>query len=620
MTYIVNADPQRSPPPDLGFELNWIRDQVMELYRWSRTDHEERFCADWLYYYKHYKNWVDKRVNPDDYKSNIGVGIAYPIVEIVFSHLQEPWLSGDDIVKAYADHPDAEEPAPRVAGLVNRRIVNAPHAFQQHAQVVRSALLTGRGILKPFMQYQRPRTVYDRIADMVGGFRLGSHVAPRQFPPGKRMAFRCVDPFDWWKTPGAKSDYEWTFERYYLTTSQVQARVESGEWTLLQIEVKDADAIGYDEWRQRRLNLEGYAPHDHVRSSLTQERPHHRVVEFQGRLALKKSQADSETYQDVKVVILNEQFVALNQPLRSWDGNPEYLVWEPVQEPMSERPIGLIEPMEDVLLELNDYENIALDNARKILESPLLVDPNSTKETRFLLGPAQINWVKNPRNSVVPLEMKDLPSSFYHQIGFLNDLIQRITGVSDYFGGMNTSDTGRLSKTATGMQLMANLSATRFGPLIASLDRDYYRPLAQWVLKTSRLWMTQPETFRQGNPTQPFATVTPEDLDAELEFKFKTRALDPKTEERRQNFIRMVEQMQVLSQGVMQAGTHYVDFYELAKILLDEFDHQADVDKIMPAMPQAQGAPMGATGPTAGMMVPGGAPPEAFVPPIAEVA
>ena len=616
MTYIANQDPQSGVPADQGdYRLNWIRDAVMELYLTSQAEHHQRYCEDWLYYYKHWKNWVDPRVSPDDYKSNIGVGIAYPIVEIVFAHLQEPWLSGDHVIEAEADTPEGEDAANAVGPWINRKITRAEDAYQQFAQVKRAALICGRGVLKPYIRYERPRSVLQRIASKVAGVRLGSSAHFQQQPPEKRMAYRSVDPFDWWKTPGCGNDYEWTFERYYLTTSQVAAKQESGEWDKLAVDIDDSDALGFDEMRMRRLNLESYWQNS-VASGMTGERPLHRVVEFQGRLLVSDSDMSAPRYEDVKVVLLNENHIAKEDPLKSPGARPEYITWEPNQDPMSDRPVGLIEPIEDILLELNDYENIGLDNARKLVESSLLVDPNAFKGEKLRLGPGEINFVKNPKNSVVPLEMKDLPPSFYNQIGFLNDLIQRISGVSDYFGGMNTGDTSRLSKTATGMQLMANLASTRFGPLIASLDRDFYRKVAEWTVRTGQLWMDRPETFRGGqNPDNPFVTVQPGDLDAEMNFSFRTRALDPKTEERRQNFIRLVEQIQTMAEGMAAQGTHYVDYFELTRLLFDEFDREQETSRVIKQIPQMQQPAMGMGGAPMMPGMPPGMPPGMGPPP-----
>jgi hypothetical protein len=590
------SESQHLAPDQGSYELNWVYNEVMELFRWSNTEHDQRYNRDWFFYYKHYKNHVDRRVSPDDYKSNIGVGIAFPIIEIVHARLMEPWMSGDQLVKAIAEEMPGEDKAPKVAAYINKILLDqVVRSYSKHSMMKKSALLFGRGVMKPYMRFEPPTKILQRIAQSIAGVRLGSKVGFQDVPSSRRLDFQYVDPFNWWRTPGSRmlhDDAEWCFERSYITTSEAHARQRSKEWDGKN-EIQDSDAIGYDEWAIKRANLEsGYS--DQVRAQSARDRKPHRIYEFQGRLFVKKSTADKGKYKNLIVTIHDEKAIVKYRPLQTWDAKPGYLEWEPTVDPASERPIGMIEPIEDILLEINDYENIALDNARKILESPLLVDPNSTKQKKLYLGPGEINWVKNPNWSIKPLEMKDLPRSFYQQIGFLNDLIQRISGVSDYFGGMNTADTSRLSKTATGMTLMAQLSASRFGPMIASLDREYYREAARWIHQTAKLWLTDSENVRlPGNPSSPYTSIGPDELDVILRYNFNITSLDPSSEQRRQQYIEMTKMIAEVDQsGALAADGYQLDYYEMVKLMMDEYNRGGDVEKLVKELPQQPNLPM----------------------------
>jgi hypothetical protein len=612
---------------DLGHEDNFIRDQVMELYRWSKLEHEQRYCTDWFFYYRHYMNYVDRRVSSDDYKSNIGVGLAFPIIELIHAHMMSPWMDRDELIKAIAEEELGADRAPNVSAYINNILMNrVERSYSKHSLVKKSGLIFGRGIAKPYIRYERPISVLRRIPKMIFGMRVGSAPEWTDTPPMRRIDIDYVDPFNWWKTPGSRfmHDAEWTFEQSYLTTSQAYARVESGEWRDRVLD--DNSAMGYDEWAMKRLSLEQGGT-DQVHASYAsagggRARQPHRIVEFQGRIEVKESRGSRPKYQDMLIVIGDEDWIAKKARLSTWNSRPGYILWEPTLNPGADRPIGVIEPMEDILLELNDYENIALDNARKILESPLLVEPRSMKQDKLYLGPGEINWVKNPRNSVVPLEMKDLPSSFYHQIGFLNDLVQRISGVSDYFGGMNTADSSRMTKTASGMQLMANMAASRFGPLITSLDHDFYRKEAQWIHETAKLWMIEPESMRlPGNPSSPFTSIGPDDMDVMLQYNYNTRAINPQGDKKRQQFIDMVKMIGEMNPFLAQQG-YQLDYYEVVKLLMDEFDRGNEVNKLIKQIGQSAMAGAPATGPMnpLGQIMGGGIPgmlnqPPTFVPP-----
>lgn len=581
---------------DLGYADNYVRDQVMELYTWSRNEHEQRYCHDWYFYYRLFMNYVDRRVSTDDYRSNFGLGLAFPIIELLHARAMEAWMGGTGILEAEAEQQAGEDKAPRVSAYANYVLQKqVKRSFAKHSLMKKSALIFGRGIMKPYIRYMPPAKLLRRIPLVLRGMlRLGSYLDMAEVPAAQRLDFGYVDPFDWWMTPGARfldEDADWTFERGYITTSKGHERQESGEWNS-KVPIYAEDALGFDQWHLKRMTLEsGYGFTDQVRAQQGKHKPLHRVIEFQGRLETKETRGSKPKYSNRVVQLLDENYMPKNRELLTWNGRPGYLTWEPTLNPAAVRPIGVIEPMEDILLELNDYENIALDNARKALETPLFVDPASTKQRKFYLGPREINWVRNPRQNVWTPDGGDLPRSFYNQIGFLNDLVQRISGVSDYFGGMNTADTDRLSQTATGMQLMANLSASRFGPMIGSLDRDYYRGVGEWIHETAKLWQSTPVELRMpGNPSSPFTTVAPDDMDAEFTFHFNTNTLDPTSEQRRQNYIAMVKTLHEMSEGMLAQGKR-LNYYEAARILMQEFGRGAEVGRLIENLPGLLDAP-----------------------------
>jgi hypothetical protein len=140
------------------------------------------------------------------------------------------------------------------------------------------------------------------------------------------------------------------------------------------------------------------------------------------------------------------------------------------------------------------------------------------------------------------------------------------------------------------MTLMANLSASRFGPMLAMLDREFYRPVAESIHQTSLQRMTQPETVRMPmNVSQPFSTIGPDDLDIGIQYTFNAKALDPQSHQRRQDFIDMTKLLGELSEGLMAQG-YQLDLYETARILMDEFGRGGEAPKIIKEL-QTQGLP-----------------------------
>ena len=581
------------------YQNRYIRDQVLELYRWSRQEHWQRFCESALIWYKHYRNIVDPRIDEDDYHSNMGIGLAFPIIEIMHARLMEPWVQGADIIKATADEEAGRLRAPRTAAYINhslRRVITRP--MSKLGLVKKSALIFGRGGGKWRVKRDRARNVLTRVPIVIGedivpgGFRVGSTMKWVKTAPEGTFEFDYVDPFNCWRAAGRfMEDSEWVFEDAYLSDSEIWAQVESGNWS---VNPEELSPSGYDSWVIRRMSLE--SGWQDTGPNGGNRKPHKRT-EFQGRIEVKRTRGSRPVFKDMFIEILNEDELAADpRELETYNGRPSYLWWEPVQDSLSERAIGVIEPMEDALIELNSLANIALDNARKIIESPLAIDPSMTKQETIYLGPAELNWIRNPSMAIKAIEMKDLPRSFYQFLGWLNDLVQRISGVSDYFGGLNTSDTSRVTKTATGMSLMANLSASRFGPVLGSLDVDVYQKLAEAIHLTARQRMTQSTKIRlPGNPESPYQTIGPEDLDVVLGYSFNTRALDPSASIKRAEFIEMIDRLTGL-QPLLETQGVMVDLYELVQVLMDQFNHGADVEKVLKRMVQDGTIPLTPTG------------------------
>lgn len=577
-------------PQELPYALQRLFEHVSELMEYSRGEWEQRYGDDYLWYWKLYRNYVDRRVDPDDYRSNIGVAVAFPIIEILHARLMEPWLHGDELITALATDAPGRDREDQTAAYINTILRNrVPRGYTKHSMFKKAALIFGRGRMKRYIRYVPPMNRLKRFVHMVSGIRLGSHVDWDRRTPSRMIDYYPCDPFDVWETPGCTFLHEadYTFERGYWTTAQVHALQESGAISR-DVEILPGDALGYDDFRLRRLSLEESSEQGASTDGGAPQFPAHRFDEFQGRCEWKEKDTDSVQYRNMRVILLNESALVFFDDLRTWDGRPSYEEWGHCYDPASGEPIGVIDPIEDLIHEINAYENMALDNARKTVESSLLVDPMAMVggEKNLYLGPGEINWVKNPRYSVAPLEMKDLPRSFYEQIGYMNDVVQRVTGVSDYFGGMNTADTSRLTKTATGISLMANLSASRFGPLLASLDLEYYRPLAEWVHETAKLWMgtsgfASHESVRlPRNPESPFAKVGPSELDVIMEYSFNTKSLDPTRGEKREEFLKMVEVMVQFVPALGEQG-YVIDFHELSKMVLDQFDRAPDAERLI---------------------------------------
>ncbi len=583
--------------------LRW----ALEAYSSTRDEHEQDWCQDHYIYYKYIKNYMETRVDPDDYHSNVGVGLAWPIMKVVSAKLMAPWQAGDRLIDAIPLEEVGRKRSDQIAAWINHQFINGiPRMYSKMELTKESAISMGRGIVKHRMAKPTPTKILKRLPVEVAGQVLESKLQWVDSEPESKFMFDYVDPFNFWWSGTSRwyEEADCTFERSYMTFSAVQRMIASGEWE--HFEISAGDAVGYDQYTLKRLQLEGgYG--DNVRAGDGTHKPH-QLVEIQGWVETRKKRNGYPVFEKRLVQFLDKKHLVKNELLATWDANPSYIVYEPSLDCCGNRPIGLVEPVEQILLAINDFTNIGFDNARKIVESSFVIDPEMTDQDELYLGPGEQNWIQNPRASVAPLEMKDLPQSFVWFIGFFKDLLQSNTGISDYMGGLNTQDTQRLTKTAKGMEMMTNLASSRIAPFISKMDYELYRPMARAMHQTARQRMTKPQRIRlPGNPSAPFATVLPEHLDAELEYAFNVKALDQATGRRRQDFLEMTDRLIGLqTAGGFQAAGVEIDAVEVARMMMEEFDHGGNVDNLIKQVNQL---PVG-DAPPAAPQPPQGAPPQ----------
>ena len=72
------------------------------------------------------------------------------------------------------------------------------------------------------------------------------------------------------------------------------------------------------------------------------------------------------------------------------------------------------------------------------------------------------------------------------------------------------------------------------------------------------------------------------ELDDEFDFSFNTKALDVATGRRRQEFVEMMGMLNEIAQSPMaQSQGVYLDVQEAARILLNEFDRESSMDRLV---------------------------------------
>lgn len=596
-------------------EDQYILDWAMERYRESRDEHVRSRCEDWLAFHELMRNWVDPRPDPDDYHSNIGGGLVFPIVKSLSAQLMTPWEAGDRIWDCEARSAIGINIAPMIGANVNDYAINRiPRMFSKMELAKESALVFSRGILKHIVKRRPKRSRLKRVMMQVAQQLIPNGlnfpmVRMQEEQPTEFQTFDYVDPFNWWWVGESRwydpEKIDFTVEQLFLSTQQVWREIEAGNFN--EVDVERGSGLGYDDYTERRLDARFIDIH-RVRTP-GRDNPH-RIIEFQGWVELPGTMDGGRPRQEQRIVqILDERAVVKNKPLETWDGNPGYVCFEPIHDPGQSESITLIDIIEPLVYAHNDLLNIGLDNARKIIESTLIADPTATDQKEIYLGPGEVNWFRNPTQTVTALQMKDLPRSWYEFIGLTSDLVQRASGVNDHFGGLNTSDTDRLTQTVGGMKTMVQQSMSRFSPVVRKMGLELYRPIAVAIHETSKLFMLDPEEVKlPGNPSSPFAKLNPADLDIPVEFTFNAKALDAALGKRRQEFMEAMGFVLSLAPLLQQQGA-VIDGYEAARIVFHEFDRERDAERVVKRlqdiMQQQPGMLGGGAGPGAMLQGPG---------------
>jgi hypothetical protein len=598
-------------------KLDYILAWCMEAYRYSRDRHEQNWCRDSLTFYSLYRNFARGGLDPDDFTPSVTLGLAFPLVKILSARLAAPWQAGDRLMECLPNDGMSSSKAPLIASYVNDVLVNKiPRSFSKLELIKESACALGRGVAKTLVKKTPPTTVPTRqqitmpvpMEGYPAGIPISSYIAYTQKPGSSIMTFDYVDPFQFWYmgTDRWASGAEQTFEVAYLTPTEVAQRVESGEFNQ-KFQYSKGNALGYDQWYERRRSMDGGFG-DNVRAGAPGPKPH-RYLEIQGLVETRTRENGLPVFEQCIVGILDERDIVKYDKLGTWDGKPGYIVWELFQDIAQERAQGLVEPCQQVLFTIDDFVSIALDNARKIIESPLAVDDTATEQTEIYLGSGAVNWIRNPGASIKPIEMKDLPRSFFDLLVMLNETLYRVTGMSDLIGqGVATQNQAQGADTARGMAMMANLATSRLSPILTKMDMELYRPLAMWIHETGRLRMDEDQYVRMaGGGASQFQLLTPDALDADVGFAFNVKALDAATGSRRQEYLQMLEILlnPVNVQGLAQQGM-YIDAMEVSRLLLSEFGRSLEAPQLIkqlgaaPQMPQAQ-----APGPAGPFALPG---------------
>lgn len=613
----------------------------------ARTEHARR----WSRYYRQYRSYVERK--PGDWHSIVFVPIAFWVIETVTPRLvaQLPAFTcapvGPEDVQASNQLEVLLDYAVKQSGL-----------YEQLVMAFKSALKYGTGILKTYHRQDMRRArkhlpieaplirpqqvpvtddsgmplldldgspVVETRETLVGTLPMGTQSQTYQYTAYEGPAAECIDIFNFWPAPEAYDidSARYVIHRTYKPMSYIKRRVAEGIYHMPSNMDADEMASTDDQPNLERLASIGlggggrnvdatYKPVELLEFWTDDGR----VVTMANRKALLRVQENPFDHSEKPFV-------------RITDYPQEHEFWG----------IGEIEPIEGIQDAHNAIVNTRIDNLRLIINSMFFVNTNHVEDMKdFVMRPGGIIRGKGemrPEETFQRIDLGDVTQSAFQETEMLDQVVQRVTGVSDYTMGMSTSS---MNDTATGTAIVQEQGATRFGMKtkhieITALDRlgRQFGSILQQFLSEERqvrLDAIDPQT------QQPiFASFGPESIqgaiDVYIQAESTTMSQTMKVEQK-QNLLGLIAQF--APQGVLSALDEVLEAMGIkdkerflygdpmqnmqaiqAQAQMQQAQMQADMQ--MQAMQMQQQQAMGMPPPGPEGMPPEGGPPPPGMPP-----
>lgn len=239
---------------------------------------------------------------------------------------------------------------------------------------------------------------------------------------------------------------------------------------------------------------------------------------------------------------------------------------------------GVLELMEPLTQHISWMYNSHLENARKILNDQLVVDPSKI-ELDDLLNPApgkllrlrQEYWGTDPRMAVHQLDVHDVSSQNISTANVLVDLLQRLSAANDQIQGQE-SDT---RKTATEVSMATNMASGRLRTLAKVYATQGIVPLGRQLAQNNMSFMEQAEYVKIigsleeeyqgiGRAVHGGAMIAPEDIQGLFDFPLidPSQPLDPV---RWAQTWMQISQMAIQNPALAQSVNHVALFKQVAQ-------------------------------------------------------
>ena len=481
---------------------------VLDNFRRSKNSLVDKMRDKWSEWYKAYRAAVE--VDDDDVRSNL-------VIAIIFSHI-EAYLP-----RLVANRPRIEawgrEPGDGTRAWQHRHLLIYDWDLMEMAfkiiNFVKSAEIFGTAWFKIYHKQERRTRLVKRMMlepKMFGPFQIGEEAVQMEVEEpiitwdDPQVDFLEVDQV--YPDPDGfdENSCRWLIHRYPVDIDHLKLSLRSNGEPLY-----DQTAVRKLEDLAKHGNPEGYDMEDSVK----REREETFGAEMSPLMDVHKRRFWLlEQWSDDKVMVVAEGFPDV-KPLRN-ERNPygikPFSRFTPCPDPNAVYGISVAEMLYAVQLELSTLHNVRMDH---IIQG---AHQMHTILRTANLNPKQVRWrpgghiYVNDHNDIRPLDTKPLEFAAYRESDNLMLLGQQISGATDTFQGLSTSQTGG---TATEAAILQQASASRAGLMFQILGTQTLNRLGKILARINEYHITDERVVRilgDQYAQEQFVRVTPEEL------------------------------------------------------------------------------------------------------------
>jgi hypothetical protein len=200
------------------------------------------------------------------------------------------------------------------------------------------------------------------------------------------------------------------------------------------------------------------------------------------------------------VTVLDRQWIVMIQENEAFYGRHIYQCYRPTQVLGSLHGKGVIEPIEDLQLEINMLRTNRMWNAIMVLHQAYAYNDGLIDPHRIKIGPGALIPVNgDPKEILHPLTQGDIPNSSYREAAEIQADIERTSGISDSTSG---ADTGA-AQTATGIQLVQASANARIQLMTRRAEVELIREGARHWIALNQLHVLENREVQVPAPPTP---------------------------------------------------------------------------------------------------------------------